>query len=158
MLGVYMASVQRAFVAYSSRDPTLADVIARAVAKANAQHHFVHYTPWVFNDIAGVPLVSPIIEGIEESAFVVADISYLNPNVVYEVGLAIGKAKRAFLIRKRGFEGDKRIGQAAGIFDTLGYEEYGSADELAQRLVSHIDPKPLDIPTSLNRMAPVYVV
>src|SRR5688572_522080 len=111
-----MSAIAKAFVAYSSRDADLAGVIAAGVAQANAKNRQIEYTPWIFNDVAGLPLISPIVEGIDDSTFVVADISYLNPNVVYEIGLAIGKRKRAFLIRKRNFEGDRRIAQAAGIF------------------------------------------
>ena len=46
----------------------------------------VLYEPWIFNDIAGNQLASPILQKIDESPFVVADITYLNLNVVYEIG------------------------------------------------------------------------
>lgn len=153
-----MADTPRVFVAYTARDSELARLISTGVAKANQQNRAIRYTPWEFNDIAGHPITSPIMEGIEESLFIVADITYLNPNVVYEIGFAIGKSKRAFLVRRRGVEGDKRIAQAAGIFDTLGYEEYEGPDDLAHRLCSFIDPAPLQFPSSLDRLAPVYVV
>lgn len=115
-----MDNAPRAFVAYTARDAQLAALIATGVAKANQQNRAIRYTPWEFNDIAGHPITSPILEGIEASLFIVADITYLNPNVVYETGFAIGSSKRAFLVRRRGVEGDERVAQAAGIFDTLG--------------------------------------
>ncbi|WP_197325171.1 hypothetical protein [Ralstonia solanacearum] len=78
---------QQAFVAYSSRDTRLAEIIALGVAKANRKvGKCIQYTPWKFNDIAGNPLISPILEGIDASKYVVADITYPNLNVVYEVG------------------------------------------------------------------------
>jgi nucleoside 2-deoxyribosyltransferase len=39
------------------------------------------------------------LENIDESALIVADVTFLNLNVVYEIGYAIGKKKRAFLVR-----------------------------------------------------------
>ncbi len=100
----------KAFVAYPSRDSTLAKVIAEGVAKANRMlGKRLRYTPWEFNDIAGNPLISPILDGIESSKFVVADITYLNPNVVYEIGFAIGRSRRCFLIRNSQTEGDRRV-------------------------------------------------
>ena len=149
---------QKAFVAYTGRDATLARLIATGVAKANARNRTMRYTPWEFNDIAGVPLTSPILAEIQGSTFMVADITHLNPNVVYEIGFAIGTGKRSFLVKWRNVEGDRRIAQAAGIFDTLGYEEYEDDDELAHRLSSYIDPTPQPIPAGLDRLAPVYIV
>ena len=91
-------TVDRAFVAYTGRDPAVAETIRNGVAKANRMlGKTLRYDPWIFNDIAGQPLISPIIEGIEASKFVVADITYLNPNVVYEVGYAIGRDAGASL-------------------------------------------------------------
>ena len=85
------------FVAYSSRDTALSQGIYDAISKANAKPLPVIYEPRVFNDVAGSPLLSPILAKIEDSPFVIADITYLNLNVVYEIGFAIGRNKRAFL-------------------------------------------------------------
>lgn len=151
--------VEKAFVAYSSRDFSLAGVIAEGVAKANRMSgKRLRYAPWEFNDIAGNPLISPILEGIDSSKFVVADITYLNQNVVYEIGYAIGKSRRCFLIRNSQIEGDKRVAREVGIFDTLGYETYTDADALAASLTAYVEPKPLSFSTALDRLAPVYVV
>ena len=148
----------KAFVAYTSRDKTLSAVISSGVAFANAQSDKVQYHPWEFNDIVGKPLLSPIVDRIEESSFVVADITYLNQNVVYEIGLAIGRRKRVFLVRHRPTAGDKALGQEAGIFDTLGYKEFDDAQALCHLLVGFIDTQPLVFATTLDRLAPVYVV
>lgn len=150
--------VNHAFVAYSSKDDDLARMIATGVSKANRKLKRLRYEPWEFNDIAGTPLISPILEGIEESEFIVADITYLNPNVVYEIGFAIGRHKRTFLVRHRGTNGDREIARQAGIFDTLGYEEYEDDEALAHTLSSYVDPTPLQFAITLDRLAPVYVV
>lgn len=147
-----------AFVAYSSREGVLADLIQEGVGRANAKQTKVRFEPWVFNDVPGNPLISPILTRIEESAFVVADITYLNLNVVYEVGYAIGSRKRAFLVRHATTKGDLDAAREAGIFDTLGYFEYSDADALAYRLIAHVAEEPLPFTTDLDRVAPVYVV
>ncbi|MDO8769426.1 MAG: hypothetical protein Q7K57_12125 [Burkholderiaceae bacterium] len=152
-------STPQAFVAYSSRDSRLAEMIALGIAKANRKvGKRIHYEPWEFNDIAGNPLISPILEGIDASKYVVADITYLNPNVVYEVGFAIGRSRRCFLIRHQGTAGDERIAREVGIFDTLGYDSYTDDESLANSLSAYVDPTPLQVPVSLDRLAPVYVV
>ena len=147
-----------AFVAYPSSDNSLAALILEAVRYANARSSAVRYEPWEYNDIAGQPMISPILERIDESSFMVADITYLNLNVVYEIGFSIGSRKRAFLIRHADMAGDREIARQAGIFDTLGYFEYTDRNSLANRLTSHIDLSSLPFTTNIDNKAPVYVV
>ena len=149
---------RQAFVAYSSRDASVADIVFDSVRRANAKPIPVAYEPWAFNDVAGVPLISPILEKIDDSPFLIADVTFLNLNVIYEVGYAIGRSKRAFLIRHKTTKGDRSLAKSAGIFDTLGYFEYTGIDDLTGRLVAHIDETPLPITTALNRKAPIYTV
>lgn len=153
-----MATTQTAFVAYPGWDKALASLIVDTISRANAKPIAIRYEPWEFNDVAGNLLLSPIIEGIGDSTFVVADITYLNLNVVYEIGFAIGRRKRAFLVRHRTTEGNKELAKEVGIFDTLGYYEYADSEDLFQRLTSHIEPLPLQIDETLDRKAPVYIV
>lgn len=147
-----------AFVAYPCKDKALLTLLGEGVGKATARTSAIRFEPWEFNDIAGASLISPIIEKITESSFIVADITYLNPNVIYEIGYAIGKKKRVFLIRHTNTRGDKDIANRVGIFDTLGYFEYDSADTLAHRLTGHIDEKPLEFSGAIDNKAPAYVV
>ncbi len=153
-----MTDFSNAFVAYSSQDKALAAEILDAVKHANAKSSAIRYEPWEFNDIPGNPLISPILERIHQSLFVIADITYLNLNVVFEIGFAIGSGKRAFLIRHKSIVGDREIARQAGIFDTLGYHPYFNYEELCHRLTSHIDPTPLHFTVSADIRTPAYIV
>jgi hypothetical protein len=153
-----MADRQQVFVAYPARDQALAAGIMDAVRKANALPLPVRYEPWAFNDVAGSPLISPVLGKIDEAPYVVADITYLNLNVVYEVGFTIGRGKRAFTVRNRSIEGDKASVKAVGIFDTLGYWEYDTYDELKNRLAAHIEPQHIPFSATLDIKFPVYIV
>jgi hypothetical protein len=147
-----MAGQPIAFVAYSSREVAIAQLIADAVYVANGSSNRMRYETWVYNDIPGNPLISPILDRIDESAFIVADVTTLNLNVAYEIGFAIGSKKRAYLIRHQGTAGDSATAREAGIFDTLGYLEYSDQDDLVRRLTSNIDPQPLQF--SADHRAP----
>jgi acyl-CoA-binding protein len=153
-----MATRKVVFVAYSSKDTALSNGIFDAISKANARPLPIIYEPWVFNDVAGGPLISPILAKIDDSPFVIADITYLNLNVVYEIGFAIGRNKRAFLVRHKGTEGDQQLTKAVGIFDTLGYHEYETFDELKDRLSAHIEQTHLHFSKDLDAKFPVYIV
>lgn len=150
--------MQTAFVAYSSRDAGVAHTIFESVRKANARPLPVRYEPWPFNDAVGTPVVSPILEKIDELPFVVGDITYLNLNVVYEIGFAIGRGKRVFLIRHESTTGDRGLANSAGIFDTLGYYEYADIDDLVHRLSAHIDDVPLSINYAPDSKAQIFIL
>ncbi len=147
-----------AFVAYSSRLEHVANIVFAAVRKANARPLPVRFEPWPFNDVAGAPLVSPILEKIDKSPFLVADITTLNENVVYEIGFAVAREKRAFLIRHSETSGDRELANSAGIFDTLGYQEYRSEEDLAHRLSAEIAERPIPVRHSPDRKALIYVL
>lgn len=153
------ASKPSAFVAYTGRDKELSAIIFNGIGKANAVDACpTRYEPWEYNDISGAHLTSPILEGIDASPFVVADITYLNPNVVYEIGFAIGRKKKVLLIRNSEFEGDRDLAKSVGIFDTIGYSSYRTDDDLRNKLTSHITTHALQFDVTVNNQAPVYVM
>jgi len=103
--------------------------------------------------------VDPILDQISSAAFVVADVSRLNFNVVYEVGFSIGKQKRVILLRNRAIKRDERLARETGIFDTLGYFDYANSGELARYLIELDDLTALPLKqTPPNRQAPIYIV
>lgn len=148
-----------AFVAYTGRDSKLSKIIFNGISKANSVDACpTRYEPWEYNDISGTPLLSPILEGIDTSPFVVADITYLNPNVVYEIGFAIGRKKKVLLIRNSDYEGDRHLAKAVGIFDTIGYSSYRTEDDLRNKLTSHVSNHALQFDATVNNKAPVYLM
>jgi hypothetical protein len=116
----------------------LTEAIGSANAKAELQYHL-----WTKNDIAGRDLVQPIQENISNSALFVADVTYLNLNVTYEVGYAIGQGKRVLLTRYRQMKGDIDLANDIGIYDTLGRHEYDSFAQLGEYLAGSHDLKPM---------------
>jgi len=153
-----MENISKAFVAYPSKDELLSHAIDTALNEANVNTKAVKYHSWIFNDIPGRPLIDPIKEQIEKSSFIVADITYLNLNVVYEVGYAIGQKKRVFLVRNSNMEGDRKLATRVGIFDTLGYFSYTNANSLCRRLIEMIEETALKFEDVVDTKTPVYVL
>lgn len=148
----------KVFVAYASRDEDNAAIVFEGVRRANSRPLPTKFEPWPYNDVAGRTLISPIVENIEQSPFVVADITYFNLNVVYEIGYAIGRQRRVILLRNSNIEGDKALAQKVGIFDTLGYIEFSDAESVRDILSAHYDDAPLTAAARLDKKAPVYIV
>ena len=150
---------RKAFVAYSSRDEAHAEALLEGVRRANALPQPYDYYPWQFNDIAGQPLISPILENIDESALIVADITFLNLNVVYEIGYAIGKKKRAFLVRSGILEGQKALTRSHGHFRHVGLPwSIPTLRDWLDFLAAYIEERPLPFDLKLDRQTQVYIV
>jgi len=149
----------KAFIAYPSNLREVRDAVAGTVSKIKSVHPALTLHPWEANDIPGRCLVDPILETIATADFVIADISRLNFNVVYEVGFSIGKRKRVILLRNKAIKRDERLARETGIFDTIGYQDYANSDELAKYLIDLKDLSPLPLKQILpNRRAPIYII
>lgn len=145
------------FFAYASRPYPLTQVIREAIEKANKTGG-CRYTGWEENDISGRPLTAPIFEGLNSANVLVADITTINFNVTFEIGYAIGIGRRVFLTKSAEYETNNELINRIGIFDTLGYETYASAQDLA-RLISNIrDLHPIDTTSKLNVTTPAYLL
>ncbi len=110
------------FIAYPSSPPELTSTIRDAVEMANAGPNSPSFQIWEHNDIAGRPLIQPVLSGIEQSQVLVADVTRLNFNVTYEIGYAIGIQKRVRLVKYSALVGDDMLALKVGVFDTLGFE------------------------------------
>lgn len=145
------------FFAYPSQPNQLSIVITDAIEQANKDGG-CSFKSWEENDIAGRPLTAPIFQELETSNILVADITRLNFNVTYEIGYAIGKGKRVFLVRNKEFKHEADKITKIGIYDTLGYESYANAYELNKLLTSINDLKPINTVSSLSRATPLYLI
>lgn len=147
------------FIAYPSVPTTIGTVISSALLSLVPNNSQIHLDSWPENDIAGRFLVDPILQNIKGSDVLIADITYLNFNVVFEIGYAIGRKKRLFLIRNASLEGSDDLVREVGIFDTLGYSKYSNSAELVSLIksIKNVDPIHFDS-NNINTAAPVYLV
>lgn len=146
------------FFAYSSTPSEIGRTIESAIAEHSKTGIGHDIKSWVALDIVGQFISTEVLCSIESADFVVADISELNFNVVYEIGYAIGKSKRVVLVKNKTLQPRGLKISDVGIFDTLGYREYQNSAELRAILADAKSTKPLDIAAILNIKAPVYLV
>jgi hypothetical protein len=148
-----------AFIAFPASPPQIGETVRETINKVRTSKPSLTLHSWEANDIAGRCLVDPIVEKIVEADLVVADISKLNFNVVYEIGFAIGKNKRAFLLKNKAIRGDDRLTREVGIFDTIGYFSYANSHDLSKAISELKDLTPLPVHKSIeNKTAPVYLI
>lgn len=94
--------VKSFFAAYPGSLKYVCECFEGASKKLNLLGVQLH--TWEQNDICGIPLTDPIFKHIEDSEALVADITELNFNVTFEIGYAIAKRKRVFLVKNSAFD------------------------------------------------------
>jgi hypothetical protein len=148
-----------AFIAFPVSPPQIGETVRETIKILRTSKPGLTLHSWEANDIAGRCLVDPIVQEIVERDFVIADISKLNFNVVYEIGFAIGKNKRVFLLKNKAIRSDDRLAREVGIFDTIGYFSYANSNDLSKAISELKDPTPLPVNKSIeNKTAPVYLM
>jgi hypothetical protein len=147
------------FFPYSSYPNQIGITIEETAQHLKQSTKKTKITTWKQIDIPGRFIVEGIFEKIDAADIVVADLTQLNFNVVFEIGYAIGKSKRAFLVINASLTPPKKEFSQLGIFDTLGYQEYSNSIELLDHIKKIIDISPLSFPNYLtDKTSPIYLL
>jgi nucleoside 2-deoxyribosyltransferase len=99
---------KQGFFAYSNYPRHLSDTIVNAIKEANSRSSDLEITSWEWMPRWSSRIISNILEAIEKSDLYLADISGLNPNVLFEAGYAFGKRKHSLLFTQ-GFSTKERL-------------------------------------------------
>lgn len=147
------------FCAYPSQPHQIGQSLRQAQERIKKIKPSYNLSLWEQMDISGSCLRDPILNSIEDASLVIGDITKLNFNVVYEIGFAIGRGKRVFLIQNKSIATDHTLVSRVGIFDTLGYEKYASGHELAEIIskITNFVPIAFD-KERIDRHTPIYFV
>ncbi len=151
-----MSDIKNGFYAYAATPRSIGQTIEVALGKIDKNKILVK--SWTAMDVVGSFIAEEVLQSIDESDFVVADISILNFNVTYEAGYAIAKGKKLLITKNASIKDTHPSIRDVGIFDTLGYQEYQNSDELAAFFESVDDFKVIKIPNKLNTKSPVYLL
>jgi hypothetical protein len=145
------------FFAYPATPDLIGETIERSITAAK-QRGCQHLFSWRELDIPGHFIATEVLEKINLSDILFADITHLNFNVVYEIGYAIGKSKRVYLVKNSSVIETSPSAKDVGVFDTIGYDTYQNSDELRD-LILNADPgKPIPIYKKPNIRSPLYVI
>lgn len=147
-------AITRIFLAYGSRDRVLAQSLREAAEAASRGG--VQYIAWSGQDASGAPVTQQVDDWIHQCDAVAADISFVNHNVTYEVGLAIGAGKDLRLLRSAAHS-DNEL-REIGLLDGLIWDGYKTRADLDDLRGERLAPKNKWAQSKRDSKQPIYVV
>ena len=117
------------FFAYGILPHSIPSTIKDAIESINKGQQ-VELVSWEKLNIGGKYIINEICDTIDESDFFCADITTINPNVMYEIGFAIARDKRVWLIRDDSYVDSKSEFNQLQLLTTIGYRSYTNAEQI----------------------------
>lgn len=122
-------SFPKGFFAYPFSPPGIPPTISAAIAGINSTQS-ARIKSWEELRVGGKYIVGEICVAIDDADFLCADITGINPNVMFEIGYAIATDKRIWLIRDESYTDAKKEFEQVKILTTVGYSPYTNSNDI----------------------------
>ena len=148
----------RGFFIYPTEPQHLAHTVQEAVRQLQKHSSEAQLKTWRDLNVGGHIVFCELCKAMRSARLIVANITNLNFNVLFELGYAFGLGKSVLPVRDVSFEKEKLVFDEIGIFDTLGYESFHNSTELASIAQKDVSP-PFIAPTpEIDRKQPIYLL
>lgn len=141
------------FFAFPSEPTDRKKIIETAILLVNEHANMNQFKiiSWTKMDKSSSRIISNILESIKISDILIADISGLNPNVLFELGFAFGMGKKVLLFTQGNStnEREKDISDIE-LISGLEIDSYENGEQLASKILSHMPE------IFINREADIY--
>lgn len=127
-----MKKIISGFFAYPSKPASIPETIKRAVNEINKAQD-CHIKTWQECAITGKFIIDVICREIDNADLFIADLTWANPNVLFELGYAIGKRKRVWLLLDSSFTESKNLFDQLRILTTVGYAPYSNSNDITRQ-------------------------
>lgn len=144
---------------YPSQPEFLAETIEDAGRQLSNIAGEKKWLTWKNLDVQGQVIFCEICKAMRFTKVVIADVTTLNFNLLFEVGYALGLGVSVLPIRDTSNIKDVKAFEELGILDTFGYFDYRNAGELRDGILSrqNLPPFSLQAPV-LNVEQPLYLI
>src|SRR3954470_4705020 len=119
----------KGFSAYAKLPHSIPATIQAAIESINKSQQTM-IVSWEDLEIGGKFIIQEICDKIDDSDFFCADITTINPNVMFELGFAIARDKRIWLIRDDSYVDSKAEFDQLRLLTTVGYRSYTNAEQI----------------------------
>ncbi|MBZ5589707.1 MAG: hypothetical protein LAO05_14210 [Acidobacteriia bacterium] len=144
---------------HSSHPPQIAATIEAAVERLRATRSESNWRTWKDLPISGRIIFCEICKAARFATSIVADVTTLNFNLLFEIGFSIGLGRPVLLVRDTSYMASKRDFDELGVLDTIGYLDFANSEQLSDRLNLALPGQPIPRPpVRLFSETPLYVL
>lgn len=148
-----------AFFVYPSQPRQIAATIEGAIQEQQRRQPKAGWVSWSDLRVGGKIIFTEICKTMRFSSSVVADVTTLNFNVLFEIGYSIGLGLPVLPIRDTSYIQDKRLFDELGILDTLGYVDFENKEDLLSKLSDQLPTTPFrSTDRRIYRESPLYIL
>jgi hypothetical protein len=148
-----------AFFIYPSEPQHISATIESAIGALSEGSSSARFKSWKNLPIHGQLIFCEICKALRTSKTVVADVTTLNFNLLYEIGFCIGLGVPLIPIRDTSYIKSRRDFEELGVLDVLGYVDFTNSSELAKKLRERLPGKSLPAPSlDIRRDSPLYLI
>jgi hypothetical protein len=126
------------FVAYPSQPRSLSETIETAIENINGTQ-IVEAIGWRSLNVGGRLVINEICATIDKSDLFICDLTYLNPNVLFELGYAVARNKRIWVILDSSYSDAVINYKQVKLLTTVGYSDYNNGSDIVK---SFLDKQP----------------
>ena len=122
-------TIPEAFFAYPSSRPLLSESIREAVREINTGRR-VKIQTWEDYKGGGNSIINTIWDAINRADLFFADVTGLNPNVMFELGYAIARNRRIWLIFNKTLKDEEKMFNELKILSTIEYVDFSNSEDI----------------------------
>jgi hypothetical protein len=122
----------RGFIAFASGNPALAETLETA-ADTIREAGVAELLTWQRLQVGGRVLLQEICGAITERDLFIADLTVLNPNVLFELGFAIARRKRIWVLLDSSQARARADYDRFQLLSTVGYRELTNSKDIIRR-------------------------
>ena len=149
----------RGVLLYPSEPPAIAYTIEQAALALAAHDSKNDWYTWRDFRTTGQVVFCAICKSMRHTTTVVADVTTLNLNLLFEIGFALGLDLPVVPIRDTSYIRDKEVFERLGLLDTLGYLDFQNSDQLAASLLERMPIRAVPTPpAALHTDSPLYLL
>ncbi len=151
--------VSDGFFVYPSDPEIIASTIEESIIKLKSISERKCWISWKDLDSSGQIIFCKICKALRFTKLIIADVTTLNFNLLFEIGYAIGLGKPVLPIRDVSYIRDQKVFDELGLLDTLGYIDFQNSKTLTEDVSRRLDDTPpFNKYPALNSELPLYLV
>jgi len=128
-------SLPNGFFAYASNRPNGVDSMRLAIEKIN-EANVIKMVSWEDNNVTGHVVIDEICSQIDKCDVFCADLTDVNPNVLFEVGYAIARGKRTWFSFDTSMDELLQEFNQMGVLPDLGYSKFTNSFDLSSAFLN----------------------